>query len=194
MNNFPQVLNEIKRVVMCDPAKCFFLYTLVKSVQDREGEMAEIGVYKGGTGKLIAKANPRKTVHLFDTFTGLPEMTFNLDKLNTGTFSETSLAQVSDFLKDCPNVVIRPGTFPNTGKGLEDKKFCFVHIDTDNYQSIAECLKFFYPLMVVGGVMVIDDYEWFDCPGVKKAIDEFFVGKSDFKFLVSRYQYAVIKS
>ena len=174
MNNFRSIFVEVKDRTFCDTAKCFYLYSLVKSVQDKEGEIAEVGVYRGGTGKLIAKASP-KPVHLFDTFTGLPEATAKVDRLVRGELANTSVEEVRMFLADCPNVVIYPGMFPATGGPVADKKFCFVHIDTDNYRSIAECLKFFYPRMVLGGVMVIDDYEWFDCPGVKKAIDEFFV-------------------
>ena len=74
------------------------------------------------------------------------------------------------------NVIIKKGYFPQSvigDKNLENESFCFVSLDADLYKPILEGLKFFYPKMVKGGVIVIDDYYSQLYSGVKKAVDEF---------------------
>lgn len=44
----------------------------LRATQLIPGEMAEVGVYKGGTAALMLAAEPKKRLHLFDTFEGLP--------------------------------------------------------------------------------------------------------------------------
>jgi Macrocin-O-methyltransferase (TylF) len=69
-------------------------------------------------------------------------------------------------------VVFHVGFFPDTAP--EVAEFCFVHLDADLYQSTVAGIKYFYPRLVAGGMLVFDDYEWGRCPGVKKAILEHF--------------------
>ena len=57
-----------------------------------------------------------------------------------------------------------------TGKEIIDKKFCFVHLDVDLYKSTIESLRFFFPKMVLGGIILIHDYH---SDGIQKAIKEF---------------------
>ena len=62
------------------------------------------------------------------------------------------------------------GTFPESGKGIIDKKFCFVHLDVDLYKSTIDSLRFFFPKMVEGGIILIHDYH---SDGIQKAFKEF---------------------
>lgn len=52
-----------------------------------------------------------------------------------------------------------------------DAPVAFAHIDCDWYDSVALCLDRIAPNIVSGGVMIIDDYYYYD--GCKKAVDEF---------------------
>ena len=52
-----------------------------------------------------------------------------------------------------------------------DKEYFLVHVDVDLYQSTKDCLEFFYPRMVIGGIIMIDDYPYLN--GVKIAVNEF---------------------
>jgi len=45
-----------------------------KRTKKIHGDLAEVGVYKGGSGKLICKTNTEKVLHLFDTFEGIPKV------------------------------------------------------------------------------------------------------------------------
>ncbi|GAH92634.1 unnamed protein product, partial [marine sediment metagenome] len=88
----------------------------------------------GGTGKLIAKTCPKKPIHLFDTFSGMPATDETKDKHRQGDFNDTSLKSVKKYLGDCENIRFYQGFFPDTSGPVANTKFCFVHIDVDIYQ------------------------------------------------------------
>ena len=52
----------------------------------------------------------------------------------------------------------------------------FAHIDVDWYQPVKICLERIVPKLVVGGSVILDDYN--DWSGCKKATDEYFMGMS----------------
>jgi O-methyltransferase len=151
--------------------------TLARVKAPKEGIGAEVGVYKGGSLKIIADALAPRKVYGFDTFTGLPKSKLSKGELHApGEFSDTSLRGVSNYLKDCSNVELILGVFPDLvdeNSAIDKAKYAFVHIDVDYYLSVKESLNFFWPRMVPGGIIVFDDYEWDNCPGVKQALDEF---------------------
>jgi len=164
-----------------------------ESVINLPGCTAEVGVYRGGVSKIIAEILPNKQLHLFDTFTGIP-MKGEHDVHNIGDFKDTTLEQVKEYLSNHKNISYHVGWFPrDTGKNVENEQFCFVHLDADQYQSTKEALEFFYPRMVKGGVIVFDDYEWENCPGVKKAIDEFLADKLERVVVEARHQCTLVK-
>ena len=73
-----------------------------------------------------------------------------------------------------PDVVrICKGYFPETVKGLEEKKFCLVSLDFDLYNPTLEGLRFFFPRMATHGVIMIHDYYSAGYLGVSKAVEEF---------------------
>lgn len=140
------------------------------------GEMAELGVYRGGSAKLISYIIPEKTLHLFDTFTGLPytespEHNPTGHDLSEGRFA-TSLTEVAAYLGD-RQVIFHEGVFPASAKGLEELSFSFVHIDCDLYQSAKDAIAWFWPRMIKGGIMFFDDYGC-DFTGVTDAVHEAF--------------------
>ena len=131
------------------------------------GDAAEFGVYQGGGAKFIRKY-ATGPVHLFDTFTGIPAD--DPGGHRAGDFGDTSLDAVRAFLGD--GFVFHPGHFPDSAPpGLA---FRFVHVDADTAASTRAAVEYFAPRMVPGGVIVWDDYEWENCPGVKPVIDATF--------------------
>jgi len=157
--------------------------TLAKMVRDRvlkfDGEIAEVGVSVGNTAEIICKEKGSRPLHLFDTFTGHPEGW--ITKYDWGQSigrHEADMEAVKERLKDYPNVNFYQGIFPtDTSKNVKDKKFCFVHLDTDLYKSTYEALEFFIDKMVPGGVIAFDDTS--GIPSVFMAIEDFCVNNKD---------------
>jgi SAM-dependent methyltransferase len=179
--------------MIVDPIRSYTLYQLGRSFNRKEGDVAEVGVYKGGTARIIAKACPDKRVYLFDTFTGMPASDPSIDFHPVGDFSDTSLERVKQLLSDCPNVEFHVGMFPDTAGPIADNRFCLVHLDVDNYGPNRDALAFFYDRMVPGGAIVFDDYQWEHTPGIKKSIDEFLADKPEKVMITAEYQCVMFK-
>ena len=189
---FQEIYQSVQDKSLVDEQRFFILYQLVNQTNSIEGDIAEIGVYKGGTAKLISSISNKK-LYLFDTFSGMPETDSKIDIHKKGDFSDTTIIQVKEFLKDNDNVFFYPGIFPKTAKSVSNCIFSFVHVDIDIYQSAVDCCDFFYDRLSSGGIMVFDDYGWPTCPGVKKAVDDFFSDKPEIPCYLPTGQSLVIK-
>nr|WP_319400239.1 TylF/MycF/NovP-related O-methyltransferase [uncultured Carboxylicivirga sp.] len=142
-----------------------------------KGSLAELGVYKGETAKLIHHMMPERKLYLFDSFSGLPKQVIREDcdgtvRPQTVKFDNTTPEEVIKYIDGNSQVEIKEGIFPETTKGLETENFAFVHIDADLYQSTIDALTFFYPRLSPQGCIIIHDYNH-NWEGVKKAVDEF---------------------
>jgi len=183
---FQQIYNKFRDHTLLEEHRCYIIYQFCRYCLHLEGDFAECGVYKGGSAFLIADTLMKssvynKQVHLFDTFTGMPEMTKQDPASNAvweGRFGDTSATAVREYLHRFPSVVIHPGLIPETLQAAKDKQFAFVHIDVDLYQTHLDCCSFFYNRMVKGGVLIFDDYgRSFFRTSARQAVDEFFKGK-----------------
>ena len=157
------------------PYEAYMLYSIAKSQQELDGDMAEVGVYQGGSAKLISEVKGDKKLFLFDTFIGLQELSdddthFGKKHWKKNEFNDTSLETVKNYLSSYNNIQIIKGEFPKTAVSIHNSKFSFVHLDVDLYRSTIECLKFFYPRLVNGGIILVHDYH---SDGIQKAFKEF---------------------
>lgn len=155
------------------------IYLLVMKVAGIPGDIAEVGVYRGGSAKIICEAKGDKPLLLFDSFSGLPAPDDSIDVLAEGEMKDTSLEQVMSSLASYSNVFFHKGLFPQTAGAVRDHTFSFIHLDADLYKSTKDCLEFFYNRMEPGGIILAHDYNSIDSPGVKKAFDEFFTDKPE---------------
>lgn len=172
---FLSLFTEVDSQTLVDKLCCYLLVQFARHTCVLPGHVAEVGVYRGGSARLLAGVfkGSTKELHLFDTFAGLPKPDPKRDLYLEGELA-ASYEEATTFLEDYENIVFHPGLFPETAIGLEAHRFCFVHVDVDLYQSVYDCCEFFYPRLVQGGVMIFDDYGSLKCPGAKLAVDEFF--------------------
>jgi O-methyltransferase len=144
-----------------------------RSVVGVAGAVAECGVYQGGNMRLLAGIFPDREVFGFDTFAGLPAAMWTAGEPHgAGDFGDVSFEAVSRALADVPNAHLVRGIFPASAAVLADRRFAFVHLDLDFYESTRAALEWLLPRMTKGGAIVFDDYRWKNCPGVERAINE----------------------
>lgn len=104
------------------------------------------------------------------------------------------MREVRELLADHLNVAFHPGLFPGTTRGLDSIRFALVHLDADLYASTKAGLEWFWPRIVAGGAILLDDYGWGYCKGVERAVTEFFDDLSGFKNeMTAPYQLTVYK-
>jgi O-methyltransferase len=171
--------------------EAFTVYAAARSQAQRPGDFAEVGVFRGASAKLIAEVKGDKTLHLFDTFEGLPVGS----EFDRGVHRENqyscSLESVQKYLSPYKNLLYYKGIFPDSTAGVPETKYSFVHFDVDLYEGTKACLEYFYPRMIPGGVMLSHDYGLLS--GVEKAFDEFFVDKPEKVFELPTTQCMVTK-
>ncbi len=157
------------------------IYNWVNKTRNIPGDLAEVGVFKGATAKLICEAKGKGRLHLFDTFQGLPQPDPVVDTLKEGDYAGDSVDQVRDYLSAYTGLEFYAGTFPESADRLMGTGACFsfVHLDVDIYTATLAGLQFFYPRLSRGAALISHDYRSIVCPGVRKAFDEFFAGKPE---------------
>ena len=182
-NSAPEFLSTyklIQRHTLVDIYRCWELWTLVGQTQKRDGGILEVGVWRGGTGALMAKkalltgnSNP---VYLCDTFEGVVKAGWHDTNYKGGEHSDTSQNVVDNLLRtlDITNVRILKGVFPDETAHLIEPgaRFRLCHIDVDVYQSAKDAMAWIWDRMVPGGLVVYDDYGFKACEGITKYVNE----------------------
>ena len=171
------------------------------ATNDIEGDFVECGVWRGGNA-LAAKMvfekykSPRK-VYLFDTFAGMVEPT-ELDVSMSGhekdqmkkfhksqkkSHNEWCFASLEDVMTnfekakvDISECIFVEGDVRHTLLNTEKlpEKISILRLDTDWYESTKIEINTLYPRLVIGGVLLLDDYALWE--GHRKAVDDYFTG------------------
>ncbi len=170
---FKSLYEQIKNNTLVDIYRCFELWNMVKDLKSTEGDILEVGVWRGGTGAIMSKAaegHSNTTVYLADTFEGVVKATEEDTVYRGGEHSDTSDKIVEDLLKkvEAKNFKILKGIFPDAFPDLKIDKIKLCHIDVDTYLSAKEIFEYAWPKIPVGGIVVFDDYGFWTCEGVTK--------------------------
>lgn len=153
----------------------YALKGLVQLTRDIPGDTIECGVFKGASSYFICKAvaGSGKTHHLCDSFCGLSEPTAEDGAYWSKGDLSAQRRQVEHTLRGFTDLAFHEGWIPGCFAGLEDAAFSFAHIDVDLFQPTLDSLRFVYPRMRPGGVILFDDYGFSTCQGAAKAVDLF---------------------
>lgn len=150
----------------------------------REGDFVECGVNTGILSRAIvqyldfARMAPRR-FYLVDTFRGIPieqytapERERGIDRAIDGAYKET-LQQVTASFASFPNVVIVPGIVPHVLPLVVPERVAYLSIDMNAALPEIAAARHFWPRLVSGGVMLLDDYGWQGHDVQKRAFDDF---------------------
>lgn len=180
---FREVYDAIALHTFVDQYKCYELWEQLGQLSHVPGGVLEVGVWRGGTGSLIARAARHHgldaAVVLCDTFAGVAKAGADDPWYKGGEHQDTSPTVVEDLARRLGvQVEILEGVFPeDTGVRIEHRTFRMVHIDVDVYESARSVLAWAWPRLSVGGVVVWDDYGAFECEGVATLGRELFAAK-----------------
>lgn len=165
------------QLLLTDPAALHIL-VCARAARRLPGAMAEAGVYKGGSARLICEEKAEAPLHLFDVFEMLQDASVAGGEEVREHFGAVHgrLSEVRQLLAPYRNVHFHPGLFPETAGGLEDLTFSFVHLDLDLPGAMHAALEFFHPRLVAGGILIGDDY---DDPGVRACFKRWFATQPD---------------
>jgi hypothetical protein len=161
-----------------------------------DGDVIECGVFRGKSLLRIAtwlkQHGVRKSIHGLDSFDGFPVDGIGEVDLGPGRTVQKVRGRFRG-ASDAPRSILRTaadldlpirlhvGLFDETLPRLigSGRKFCFVHIDCDIYESYRHCLEKLYDATVPGGIILFDEYRCPMWPGATQAVDEFFADKPE---------------
>jgi hypothetical protein len=184
------------------PDRCYLLHHFCRHGLLGSGDIAECGVFQGGTAHLLAQTAKDAsvqpaTLHLFDTFEGMPpDAQPDRDYHAPGDFANTSLEYVQQRLAKYPFAQFHPGLVPETLSEVDsDARFSFVHLDMDLYRPTLDACRWFWPRIIPGGLIVFDDYGFYPYRNAARAaIDEWFTDQPERPIVLPTGQGLAIKS
>ena len=185
------------------PYKAILLFDLLNRTP-KDGVIVECGVGAGFSLSVLSNISNKK-IYAFDSFEGFPheishhdhKNLLNVLKFNKWHYKLMTVQKVKENLSNSginiedieKKIIFRKGFFPNSFQGFTEK-ISFLHLDVDLYKSYKECLEFFFPKVIIGGIVTFDEYyekisdspKGWDWRGANVAIDEF-VEKNDLELL-----------
>jgi O-methyltransferase len=196
--SFAKVYDQCRMNTLVDIYRCYEIWSAVaEAAKLPAGDLIEVGVWRGGTGAIIAAQSarliPSAQVFLCDTFTGVVKTGAQDTIYEDGMHADTSAAIVKQLLDQLglTNPVLLQGIFPEqTADRIQDRKFRFCHIDVDVYQSAKDVCEWLWPRLVSGGLVVFDDYGMRGTEGVQRFVNEWRAGK-DLTFLYNLNGHAI---
>lgn len=121
------------------------------------GALVEVGVYRGGSAAVLhdVAVSQGRRLFLYDTFRGIPHADPDKgDAHKVGDFADGLTRDQARVV--FPYAVVLDGVFPDDFAPPED--VAFAHLDCDQYRSVKDSLAALWPVMVPGGLILLDDY------------------------------------
>lgn len=178
------------RLLGTPPGEAYSIVRALAASEGLAGDVCEFGVAQGETSALIANeiVDGEKTLHLFDSFQGLPAPT-EKDTLKDDIFGLGAMGAYAGRMS-CPEDMVR-GRLAAIGfpphryvlhKGFIDtvlqraealpQAVSFAYVDFDFYEPTRLTLEFLDQVLTDGAKIIVDDYDFFST-GAKAAVDEF---------------------
>jgi O-methyltransferase len=189
-------MKAVRDFTMTSHWQIFALIVAVRYVVDQRvpGDIVECGVWRGGSMQAIARTlldrdAADRDLHLFDTFEGMPPPTEEdrrvagppaRELLDTRPKTSTiwGIAALDDVRAGMSatgypagRIHYHAGLVEDTLPARAPASIALLRLDTDWYASTRHELVHLYDRVSPGGVIIIDDYDYWE--GSRKAVDEF---------------------
>lgn len=201
-----KIIRSARPFTMTSDQSICALVTATKYIDDCliAGDIVECGVWAGGSiiaSKLAHNKTSNRSFWLFDTFEGMTEPTIKDGVVAQKVFDlETQNGKDSNWLKISKEVV-QKNIIDTTGdddhcnyvsgpieetlisqKASLPSQIAILRIDTDWHDSTLAALENLFHLVVPGGVVILDDYGFWE--GSRLATESFFKKQSFKPFLI----------
>jgi O-methyltransferase len=194
---FKSLYQELKSHTLVDEYRCYEIWYLLKQL-DMPGDILEVGVWKGGTGLLMAaheqQAGRETTIYLADTFEGVVKAGSRDSYYHGSEHADASQQEVEDKASHLglKNISILKGVFPDeTQVEVAGNQFKLCHIDVDVYDSAKSVFDWVWPRLNSGGLVIFDDFGFSCCDGITELVHEL-TGGSDRRVFHNLNGHAVI--
>lgn len=194
--SYREIIRAVRPFTMTGNDKLHALITATRYIQQHRipGAIVECGVWRGGSMHAVARTldelgDHSREIYLFDTFEGMPPPSDKDVRIDGATaqgllatrnktahvWAIATLDDVENGLAQLPYPKERfhcvPGRVEDTVPGQAPEQIALLRLDTDWYESTAHEFEHLYPRLAPGGVLMIDDYGWWQ--GSRDATEEF---------------------
>jgi O-methyltransferase len=192
-----EIIRAVRPYTMTGHDKLHALITATRYIARYKvpGDIVECGVWRGGSMHAVARTldiagDRERDLYLYDTFEGMTEPTAHdvrfdgqsassqlatQDRHESKVWAYASLEDVQAGFETVPypseRVHFIKGPVEETVPGELPEQIAILRLDTDWYESTAHELTHMYDRLVPGGVLMLDDYGWWQ--GSKLATEEF---------------------
>lgn len=197
-----------------------YFIEIFKEIKNIPGDVVECGLGEGNTFAMLAyligseNLKPIRKLWGCDSFEGWPEPSLcdaspRNPKKGEWRVSEEMVQkrlEESKINKEFPDLDIKiiKGFFGKTLPSFPKRQIAFLHIDADLYKGYRDSLKYLFPMVTKGGIVLFDEYKEFPSgpeyngqekwPGATKAIDDFFASSPyEIQYWQETKKYYVIK-
>ncbi|MFD3972032.1 TylF/MycF/NovP-related O-methyltransferase [Streptomyces cyaneofuscatus] len=190
------IIRAVKPYSMTSPERlnAFILATRYIARHNIPGDIVECGVWRGGSMQacartLLSVGEDERELYLFDTYEGMTPPTaedlrrdgrpaqelLDAQGKDRPIWAVASLEDVQAGFDNVPypkeRVHYVQGRVEDTVPGRAPEQIAILRLDTDWYASTKHELEHLYSRLVSGGVLLIDDYGYWQ--GSRQAVDEF---------------------
>lgn len=142
----------------------------------KAGAFVEIGVFEGNSAVIISSVCYNREFHLYDSWEGLPKLgEVDEKKGSEGQFKadfKTTSRLIESVKHQTCKTIYHNGLVQDTFTATDfPDGIAFLHIDVDLYEATKFCLERFWELVLIGGIVQVDDYGLY--PGCKKAVRDY---------------------
>jgi O-methyltransferase len=193
-----EIVRAVRPWTMTGADKVYALIQAVRYVTRHRipGDVVECGVWRGGSMQaaartLLALNDTSRDLHLFDTFDGMPapserdvrrsdertaeELLAEEERERSLVWAVATLEDVREGFAQIPypseRIHFVKGRVEDTIPGHAPERISILRLDTDWYESTRHELEHLYPRLSPGGVLLLDDYGYWE--GAREAVDEF---------------------
>lgn len=211
--DFKDIYDFCKPFTMTSLERMYALYKATEYVikGNINGDIVECGVWRGGSAMLVAKillklGCTEKKIYLYDTYEGMTKPS-EVDIDNSGKkaysfFAKTKKGETSNWcfspLEEVKKnmmsigypegkIIFIKGKVEDTVPGTVPSAICLLRLDTDWYESTYHEMKHLYPVVAKGGVLVLDDYGYWQ--GARMAVEKY-LNESDSNILLNRIDFS----
>ncbi len=174
-----------------DPHHRWRVHTAIwaaRSASSLAGDFVECGVNTGFISSAIMQTlqwnDLGKSFYLLDTFDGPNEAWFSEEEKSQGKVTDSHNARalgryfsdvdaIRQNFSEWRSVNIIQGTVPETLEQVDTKSVAFLHIDMNQAYPELKALEFFWPVLVDGAIVLLDDYAYIGYTEQKRAMDSF---------------------
>ncbi|MFH1401187.1 MAG: TylF/MycF/NovP-related O-methyltransferase [Nanoarchaeota archaeon] len=176
---FLSIREKVKDHTMVDVLRLYELWQLVDESRKLSGAIIEVGAWRGGSGAVMARraqlSGIKEAVYVCDTFKGVVKAGKKDTYYKGGEHFDTSATIVRALMKKngLGNARVLEGTFPDeTGHLVKEKTIRLCHIDVDVYQGSKDIVRWLWPRLCIGGMIIYDDYGFQTAQGVTAFVEE----------------------